>query len=126
MPTITRDHAERILDKLRETPKNHASLTVDTKRGRRHDIYKFKYRGTSIGQFNIRHGSNRNEGHSFVPRQLHLTQREGYDFAQCDISLDEYIDLLQNKVTSPETIKSSDLNDCRLSMLYYGYSRLIS
>jgi hypothetical protein len=102
MPTITRDHAERIRDKLSETPEDHESLTVERKKGRRHDIYTFSYRGQSIGRFGIRHGSNRNEGHNFVPRQLHLSQREGYDFAQCDISLDEYIDLLQEQGHIPQ------------------------
>jgi hypothetical protein len=98
MPNITRDHAERILDKLSKKPQKHESLIVETKRGGKHNIHKFKYRGVFIGQFNIRHGSNRNEGHNFVARQLHLSQREGYDFAICDISLDEYIDYLEEKL----------------------------
>jgi hypothetical protein len=104
MPNITRDHAELIRNKLSEKPRKppHVPLVIETRKGRQHDIYKFKYREEFVGQFNIRRGSNRNEGHDFIPRQLHLSKREGYDFAICNISLDEYIDMLQEQQLIPQ------------------------
>jgi hypothetical protein len=64
--------------------------------GRRHDIAVFRHEGKRIAQFGIRRGS-KEQGHDYIPRQLHLTQKQCLDLCACPLSLGDYVALLRAK-----------------------------
>jgi hypothetical protein len=62
---LTKDHAEAIARKLR-------AVMVQ---GRKHDIAAIKYNGQTVAQFGIRRGSRRDQGHDYIPSQIHVTRQ---------------------------------------------------
>ena len=92
---ITREDAERIAEKLGGIIRS----------GRRHDLVAVRHEGKHVAQYGIRRGS-RQLAHSYIPRQLHITQRQAKDLSECPMSADEYFSVLQAKGFLPDA--SSD------------------
>lgn len=61
-----------------------------------HEGVDFYYNGRLIFSFGIRRGS-KDQGHNFIPRNMHLTQKECRLFRKCDISLARYIEILRER-----------------------------
>lgn len=83
---FTQDDAREIAKKLK------AAIEP----GRRHDIAIFRYEGQRIAQFGIRRGS-KEQGHDYIPRQLHLTRKQCLNLRACPLSLDDYVTILRTK-----------------------------
>jgi len=75
--------------------------------GRNHDLAIFRYEGQRIAQFGIRRGS-KEKGHDYIPRQLHLTQKQCGELRACPLSFDDYVTILRTKKLIPETLGRSE------------------
>ena len=87
MKHLTREDAEAIAVKLRG---------VRDARAPKHEVVRFYYNGKLILGFGIRRGSGE-QWHGFIPNQMKLSQMECRLFRKCDISLEEYIEILKLK-----------------------------
>lgn len=83
---FTRDCGERIAKKL----------GAEYERRRKHDIVVIKHGGKRIAQYGLRRGSG-NVGHSYIPRQLHVSQSQCRDLRDCPMSAEQYFALMQEK-----------------------------
>jgi hypothetical protein len=86
--SITKEHAEKIVDKL--------GATVVTS-GRAHDRAEFYYKGVLIASFGIRRSSRKDIGHDFLPADLYLSHRQTLDLANCPLSYEDYVEILKDK-----------------------------
>jgi hypothetical protein len=77
-----------------------AKLKAEIKTGRNHDIAVFRYDGKYIAQFGIQRAS-KDKPHDYIPRQLFMTSKQGREFRQCSLSLEDYIEHLRAKSPSP-------------------------
>jgi hypothetical protein len=84
---LTKVHAEVIARKLKP-------VMVP---GRKHDIAAIKYDGKTIAQFGIRRGSRSDQGHDYIPGQIHVTRQQATLLAQCPMSFEEWIAVLRRK-----------------------------
>jgi hypothetical protein len=84
---FTAEDARAIADKLR-------ALHELGRSG--HEGVEFYHNGRMIFRFGIRRGSGEH-GHNFIPRYMHLSQKDCWLFRKCDISLDQYIEILKAK-----------------------------
>jgi hypothetical protein len=84
---LTKDQAEAIARKLR-------AVMIS---GRRHDLAAVKYNGQTIAQFGIRRGSRRDQGHDYIPGQIHVTRQQATLLAQCPMSFEEWIAVMRQK-----------------------------
>lgn len=84
---LTRDDAEKIAAKLKG--KKHP--------GSRHEIVRLVYKGKLIGQFGIRRGSRKDQGHDFIPGGIHLSMRDTLSLAQCTFSYEDWIQRMKDK-----------------------------
>lgn len=86
MPQFTGKHAEAIAGKL--------GCTI--KEGKRHRLAQLRHEGKLVMMFGIRRGS-REEGHDYLPRQLHLTPKQCRELRDCTLSKEAYLDVLKQK-----------------------------
>jgi hypothetical protein len=91
---LTRDDAERIATKLRAEIKT---------RGGPHAVALIWHEGVLISQFGIRRGSRRDQGHDYIPRDLHVTSKQGLFLAQCPMSHSDWIELMRQKGYLPKS-----------------------
>jgi hypothetical protein len=63
---------------------------------RGHERVRFWHDGKLIFQFGIRRGS-KELPHSFIPFSMKISQKECRLFRKCDISLEQYIEILKAK-----------------------------
>ena len=63
---------------------------------RQYSPFIFRYEGQRIAQFGIRRGS-KEQGHDYIPLQLHLTRKQCLDLRACPLSLDDYVRILRTK-----------------------------
>jgi len=89
--SITRDHARAIAKKLGATIEKAGA----------HQMAYIWYGDTLIAEFGIRHGSNRNQGHGHLKGALSLNQFNVLKLAQCTISKEEWLQILQEKGKLP-------------------------
>jgi hypothetical protein len=73
-----------------------AKLAAETKPGRRHDLVVVRYKEKYLTQYGIRRGS-REEPHSYIPRQLFISQGQAKRLSDCPMSADEYFKTLIEK-----------------------------
>lgn len=83
---LTKNHAEAIARKLKAVMMP----------GRKHDIAAIKYNGKTIAQFGIRRGS-RDQGHDYIPGQIHVTRQQAALLAQCPMSFKAWITVMKQK-----------------------------
>ena len=97
MPNLVKDDAYEIAKKLRRklpTKPGREKFSITETNGRKHILITVSYRGRMIAEYGIKHSPDRNAGHNWIPEQLHLTQRQGFDLAKCTLSVDGFIDIL--------------------------------
>jgi hypothetical protein len=85
---ITREHAEKIVRKLK--------AEIVTSRAA-HDLAQVFYKGVLITEFGIRRGSSKDLGHPFLPGDLQLTQHQTLDLANCPLSYDQWVEIMKDK-----------------------------
>lgn len=104
MAKVTKEHAEAIASKL--------SGTIHPKKNRPHDLCIVVHEGQVVARFGIRRGSGRNLGHGHIPGDLHLGPHDTVLLAQCSITREGWIKMLQDKgiiqKPSAEEAKQSD------------------
>jgi hypothetical protein len=71
-------------------------LQAEREWGRKHEIARFRHNNKIIFQFGIRHGS-RELPHGHIPNQMKISQKECRLFRKCDITLEQYIEILKEK-----------------------------
>jgi len=64
--------------------------------GRRHAIAMLYEAGRLIASFGIRRGS-REEPHDYIPKQLHLTQKQCRELCDCTRNRENIIEILRTK-----------------------------
>ena len=84
---IGKDEAERIAEKLdaeiKEKPKHKQAI--------------IRHEGQAIAWYGIRRASRRDTGHSYVPKQIHVTQAQAELLARCSLSKDDYFNILRER-----------------------------
>jgi len=95
MKTFTQDHAKNIAAKLK----------MDIVSGREHDLAIFRHSGKEIVRFGIRRGSHELP-HPYIPRQLHMTNKECRELHDCSRSREQFIENLRSKQLLPEEKKA--------------------
>jgi hypothetical protein len=68
---------------------------IATKRSA-HDMVEITYEGILIAQFGIRRAS-KEVGHGRLPNDLHLSQKQCKELAQCPMTKDKYFSILKEK-----------------------------
>lgn len=86
MPQFTKQHAEAIAEKL----------GCNRHEGKRHTRAELFHNGKMIVSFGIRRGS-REEGHDYLPSELHLRQKECRELHDCTISAERYLEILAER-----------------------------
>ena len=102
---ITKEHAEKIVKKLK-------AVEITT-RGSAHDEYEVEQEGVILGHISIRRGSSKDQGHDFIPGNLHISPRQAKDLANCPWKLEDYIDCMRGKGHLPplEESEGSDAQE---------------
>jgi hypothetical protein len=74
-------------------------------KGRPHDLAVIHHEGQVVAQFSIRHGSNKELGHDFIPRDLNISPRNARLLGQCPLKREHYIQLLIERglIRGPES-----------------------
>jgi len=100
MPDILTSDAEEIARKLKReqpTKKGREKFTIDRAARSNHDIVKVFYKGIFVGQYGIQR-SSKPKRHNYVATQLHMTRGQAFDFSKCTMRVDEYIEILVEKL----------------------------
>jgi hypothetical protein len=84
---LTREHAETIANKLKG----------ERSSGSKHELVKLVYDGKLIGQFGIRRGSRKDQGHDFIPAGIHLSMHDTISLARCNMTYEEWIERMKEK-----------------------------
>ena len=116
MPNLVKDDAYGIAEKLRKkapTRPGREKFSVTQSNGGKHILIAISYRGRLIAEYGIKHSPDRNAGHNWIPEQLHLTQREGFDLAKCPLTVDRYIDILIEKGEIPPEENAEEQADAK-------------
>lgn len=71
-------------------------LGIEPEPGRKHDLAVVRYKGKYVTQFGVRRGS-REQSHSHIPRQLHISPHQSRDLSTCPMSADDYFGTLIDK-----------------------------
>ena len=83
-------------------------LKAQTFEGRKpHTLVQFRHNGVIAIQFGIRRGSGE-LGHGHIPKEMKISPRQCREFANCNISVDQYVKILQDKghIAKPATPKA--------------------
>lgn len=83
---LTQNDATRIAKKL----------DAEFRPGRKHTIASISFDGKYVGSFGIRHAS-KDVGHTYIPRQLFITQIQAHELSDCSMSKEAYFQLLKDK-----------------------------
>ena len=90
---ITKELAIKIAEKLK--------AQKSPRKGRAHDDYFVFYQGRMITKFSIRRGSEKDKGHDFLCRAIHLGPHDAKLFGQCEISYEDWVENLRDKGIIP-------------------------
>lgn len=88
MATFTQTDAKEIARKLK--------CTFDPDRAKSHDVAELFEGGKLIARFGIRRAS-KEKSHNYIPRELHITQKQCWDFRRCHIAKEAYLEILREK-----------------------------
>jgi hypothetical protein len=91
---ITKELAVKIVRKLSAAP--------IPSRGRAHDLYEVRYRGRVVAVISLRRGSEKDQGHDHLPRDLHLSPNRTKLLGQCPFTQDDYFQALRGQGLLPE------------------------
>jgi len=87
MAVITKELAEKIARKLKAT-------FISKKE---HDFAQIYHEGKLIAFFGIRRGSQKDEGHDFIPSQIFVSTRQAKLLGQCPLLREDWIQILKAK-----------------------------
>jgi hypothetical protein len=90
---ITKELALKIVKKLK--------ATIIKSRSKRHDEYVVEEDGQQVAILSIRRSSEKDIGHDYVPRDLHISSHQAKELGQCPWSRKDYIDCLREKEILP-------------------------
>lgn len=79
---ITREHAQKIARKLKAKKR---------KNSKNHDYYDVYDGDTIATYFTIRRGSEKDQGHDHIPKQLRINTHQTKCLAQCTYTRDDYL-----------------------------------
>ena len=96
---ITKERALRIADKLG------AKLYKGRQSHLHADIY---HEDKLIARFSIRHSSNREIGHDFISKDLHVGPHDARLLAECPLTRDGWIEILRGKGIVPEASTTNE------------------
>lgn len=94
MSNLTKDHAELICKKL--------GAKDESAKGAAHDRHCVYHGDVLLGHIGIRHGSNRNQSHNHIPKDLNVSPRFAWEIATCTKYLDDYLTCLREKGQLPQ------------------------
>lgn len=77
------------------------------KKGKKHDIAVVSYAGKAIVQFGIRRGSG-GLGHDYIPSQIHVTNQQARNLANCPMSYEEWVSVMKAKQLIAEDAPRTD------------------
>jgi hypothetical protein len=100
MPSLLKDDAIEIakkLEKQKSKKSGRESFVIASRNGGKHIIITISYGDKHIAEYGIKRSPDRNAGHDWIPKDMHLTKRQGYEFAKCTLTIDKYIDILIEK-----------------------------
>jgi hypothetical protein len=86
MARFTQRHARVIAQKL----------DCNWREGRGHTLAELVHDGVMIASFGIRRGS-KEEGHDYIPRDLHLQRKECWDLHDCALTKEGYLQLMRER-----------------------------
>jgi len=90
---ITREHADKIVKKLKAVD--------ESKKNSVHDTYVVYHNDLEIASFGVRRGSKKDLPHGHIPDDLHIRLRQCLDLARCPLSREAWIKLLQDRGLVP-------------------------
>jgi len=92
--SFTKSHALDTSKKLKTRPRkqNLPRLEVREVRDGPHLIQQIWCNGRFVNQFGIKHASRRDNSHGWVARDLELSPHRMYEFAICQMTVDEMIE----------------------------------
>jgi hypothetical protein len=90
---ITKELALKIVKKLK--------ATLIKTRSKRHDEYVVHEHGQQVAILSIRRSSEKDKGHDYLSRDLHVSSRQAKELGQCPWSREDYIDCLREKEILP-------------------------
>lgn len=88
---ITKELAEKIVKKLG------ATKSLPQRKGAPHELFDFVHDGVLVAKLSLRRGSEKDQGHDHMLKELRLGPRDAREFAQCKISVAEYLEILRGK-----------------------------
>jgi hypothetical protein len=96
---ITRQHADKIARKLEATEETGSKKSGGA---REHISFVVSHEGVEIAWFGVRRGSNKDQPHGHIPRDLNLSPNHCRRLADCTIDREEYIEIMRQKGLLPE------------------------
>lgn len=87
-------------------------LNADVEVGSRiHTRVRFFHNGKLAIQFGISRGS-KELGHGHLPKEMKISQKECREFRQCNITVEQYVKMLQDKghIAKPDAPKATTEN----------------
>ncbi|MFO0968047.1 MAG: hypothetical protein U0793_21030 [Gemmataceae bacterium] len=92
---ITKELAIKIVKKL--------EAELIKSKSKAHDEYAVEIDGVILGFISIRRSSDKDIGHDYVPREIHVTTRQAKMLGQCPWSREDYIKCMREKGHLPGT-----------------------
>jgi uncharacterized protein YkuJ len=86
---ITNELALKIVNKLKAMPVASAS--------KKRDLYAVEHDGRVVATISIRRASEKDKGHDYIPRDLHISPRQAKLLGQCPWKRVDFIAALQEK-----------------------------
>jgi len=90
---ITKQLAMEIIKKLN-------AVKIES-RNKAHDEYAVEHEGVFLGMIRIRRGSNKEQRHDYIPRELHISPHQARDLALCPWKLTDFIRCMREKGLLP-------------------------
>jgi hypothetical protein len=91
---IKQKEAREIADKLEKD----SSVQTSIRTGRGHDIVTVRRDTELLATFGIRR--SKSEGHGYIPKSMHLSERQTLDFARCSITVTEWLNVYHKRSQS--------------------------
>lgn len=89
---IKQREADDIADKLK---KSGNPIQTEIRTGREHDLIFVRQGDELLCQFGIRR--SRGAGHGYIPKAMHLSEKQTLDFARCSISVSDWLALYSQR-----------------------------
>jgi hypothetical protein len=93
MAIITKELANKIVRKF----------NAEVDRDGAHPMAYVYWNGELVASFGLRHGSSKSQGYDHIPKQIHLGPGKAKQFAQCSMSLQDWVNkmIAEGKIAAP-------------------------